>query len=318
MTLGRAHSNLLVLAKAQGYFAEEGLEVELLPAANGWRSIDALSPAEVAPPAVGGADGKPAVPKRCCADLAVAGDPAVAFAAYEHPSLAVLGTIAEHDQHFTVLSRRGRGIESPKDLKGKKIGTGQMASNRYFLQLYLAKHGLSDADVSVVVLGPAKLPAALAAGEIDAIAGPLKGRFVRNIKKMPGTEIVELKDPAVHRLRVNLLSSKEVLASKPDLAPKVMRALDKAADFARDHREETVRAVAQASGVEGKVVAQAFRRFTYELGLDEALVRSLEDEGRWYAAKRPAKTATAAPSWAALIAPEALQSVRPEAVRLGR
>lgn len=61
-----------------------------------------------------------------------------------------------------------RGIENPTDLKGKRIGYSSGTFGQLFVTRGLANYGLTEADVNVVNISAEDIPAAIAAGEIDA------------------------------------------------------------------------------------------------------------------------------------------------------
>jgi NitT/TauT family transport system substrate-binding protein len=143
----------LTVAERQGYFKQEGLEVEIPDFPGGARALQAL---------VGGS-----------ADM-VSG-------AYEHTinMLAKKQTIkavvlqAKYSSIVLLLSKeRAARYKSPKDLKGLKIGvTAPGSSTNMFVNNLLARDGLKPADVSIIGVGAgAGAVAAMEKGEIDALS----------------------------------------------------------------------------------------------------------------------------------------------------
>lgn len=143
----------LTIAERQGYFKEEGLEVEIPDFAGGAKALQAL---------VGGS-----------ADL-VSG-------AYEHtinmqaknqPVKAVVLQAAYSSIVLVLPKDKAAQYKSAKDLKGLKIGvTAPGSSTNMFVNNLLAKSGLKPTDVSIVGVGAG--PGAVAAmekGEIDAMS----------------------------------------------------------------------------------------------------------------------------------------------------
>ena len=86
-------------AVAQGYFRDEGLEVELLPAKPGMKPSDLLISGEV--------------------DYAVM-SPAVLLERQQGRPLVVLGAIYQHSG-TAILATQESGIRTPRDLRGKRI-----------------------------------------------------------------------------------------------------------------------------------------------------------------------------------------------------
>jgi taurine transport system substrate-binding protein len=67
-----------------------------------------------------------------------------------------------------LVARKGSGIESLKDMKGKKIATARGSSGDYALQTALAKVGLKLSDITFLDLSVAALMPAFNRGDIDA------------------------------------------------------------------------------------------------------------------------------------------------------
>jgi NitT/TauT family transport system substrate-binding protein len=141
------------LADVLGFFNDEGLSVEISEFPGGSKVTQAL---------VGGS-----------ADFAnTVFDQTIRLQARHQD---VRGVVANTDYPYYVLllsRERARAYKGPSDLKGLKIGvTSPGSGSEVFLQLVLAKAGLSSADVSVIqVGGGAGSVASMLHGSIDAIS----------------------------------------------------------------------------------------------------------------------------------------------------
>ncbi len=143
----------LTIAERQGYFKDEGLEVEIPDFAGGAKALQAL---------VGGS-----------ADM-VSG-------AYEHtinmqaknqPIKAVV-LQASYSSIVLVMSKeKAAKYKGAADLKGLKIGvTAPGSSTNMFVNNLLAKSGLKPADVSIIGVGAGGgAVAAMEKGELDALS----------------------------------------------------------------------------------------------------------------------------------------------------
>lgn len=143
----------LTIAEQLGYFKDEGLEVEIADFAGGAKSLQAV---------VGGS-----------ADV-VAG-------AYEHTI-----NLQSRKQYFTEFALIGRAPQislgiakakmaaynSPKDLKGMKIGVSAPGSSTNMVANYvMAQGGLTPKDASFIGVGTgAGAVAAIRSGQLDAIS----------------------------------------------------------------------------------------------------------------------------------------------------
>ena len=142
----------LSVAERQGYFKEEGLEVEIPNFAGGSQALRAL---------VGGS-----------ADM-VSGayEHTINMVAKKQPIKAVV-LQAKYSSMVLVLPKdKAAKYHSGKDLKGMKIGvTAPGSSTNMFVNNLLAKDGLKPTDVVIVGVGTgAGAVAAMEKGEIDAL-----------------------------------------------------------------------------------------------------------------------------------------------------
>ena len=136
-----------VMADKLGYFAEEGLELEIVP---GGPNIDGV--ASVASGANNFAS--------------ISSSPSLMLA--RSAGLPIKCVAAGYQQHpFTYFSLKDNPIREPKDMIGKKIGTQGTA--QILLRAMLAKNGISEDDVEVIVMGGDM--GALMSGQVDAVTG---------------------------------------------------------------------------------------------------------------------------------------------------
>lgn len=134
MQLGWLASNGIlgeVVAKRKGFFAEQGIELEVTPGGPG---VDG-----VASVAAGRANNGQLSSSPSLMLARSAGIPVKAFAAgyQKHP--------------FTYYSRADDPIREPKDMVGKTIATQPTAV--ILLRALLAKHGIDEGDVNIVKMG---------------------------------------------------------------------------------------------------------------------------------------------------------------------
>jgi NitT/TauT family transport system substrate-binding protein len=143
----------LTIAERQGYFKDEGLEVEIPDFAGGAKALQAL---------VGGS-----------ADM-VSGafEHTINMQAKKQPIRAVV-LQASYSSIVLVMPReKAAKYKSPKDLKGLKIGvTAPGSSTNMFVNNLLAKDGLKPNDVAIVGVGASSgAVAAMEKGELDGMS----------------------------------------------------------------------------------------------------------------------------------------------------
>ncbi len=142
----------LIVAKAEGWFADAGLDVELVPPAD------------------------PSAPPRLVAagqaDLAISYQPQLHVQVDEGLPVVRIGTLAETPLNSLVVLEQS-GIQSPADLKGKTIGYSVGGFEDALLGAMLRKYDLGLEDVELVNINFALSPS-LITGRVDGVIGAFR------------------------------------------------------------------------------------------------------------------------------------------------
>ncbi|OSP56467.1 ABC transporter substrate-binding protein [Pseudoruegeria sp. SK021] len=139
----------IIVAQELGYFADEGLEVEI------------IAPADPADPPKMVAAGR--------ADLAVSYQPQMHLQIAEGLPLVRVGTLIETPLNCLLVLEDGP-IKTLADLKGKKIGYSVAGVEEALLGRLLGNNGLTLDDITLVNVNWSLSPA-LMAGQVDATIG---------------------------------------------------------------------------------------------------------------------------------------------------
>jgi putative hydroxymethylpyrimidine transport system substrate-binding protein len=206
----------LVIAQQKGYFAEQGLNVEL------------IAPADPNDPPKLVAAGK--------ADLAVSYQPQLHLQASEGLPVVRVGTLVATPLNSLVVLKDGP-IASIADLKGRKVGFSVGGFEDALLGTMLESAGLSLKDVELVNVNFSLSPA-LYAGQVDAVIGAFRNFELNqmDITGKPGMAFYpeELGVPAYDELI--LIANRDHL-DNPALAA-VLRAVEKATSFTINHPDD--------------------------------------------------------------------------------
>ncbi|HET6781789.1 MAG TPA: ABC transporter substrate-binding protein [bacterium] len=193
----------LYVAIERGYFARQGIEIELITTPGGVSSFAVL------------AGGR--------AEVVVGGLGAALFnAAARDLDFKVVGPVhMERPPVSTplVVSKKAWDsgeIRSIRDLRGKRVSTNVLGSaTEYWVQSALLKGGLTIDDVQLVAVNFPEVPAALANG---AIAAGLLGEPLATLAEEQG-QIVRLSEDFVNGVQVTALYySGEFMRAQPKLA----------------------------------------------------------------------------------------------------
>lgn len=278
-----------LIANWQGFFAAEGLTVEIVPCVNGRRCLKHLTDKEV--------------------DVATVADTPIVAAVHDGLPFHILATMTtSRDNSF--IARADRGIASPADLRGKRIGFVRGTTGHYFTDTFLTYHGIGLDQVTLVELDAARAPQQVASGEVDAAGlyqphGPAAMRLL-------GDKGLVLPAPRLYTATMNLVA-------KPGLsdadAAKLMRALQRATAYIRTDPLRAKALVASQLKLDPEVLSQAWELLSFRLSLGQSLLTTLEAESRWMLRTGQVK-GNASPDFLARMRPGPLRSVDPTAVTL--
>lgn len=142
----------IIIAQEKGYFAQQGLEVEI------------ISPADPSAP--------PRLVAAGQADLAVSYQPQLHLQIHEGLPLIRVGTLVATPLNCLLVLADGP-IASPADLAGKRIGFSIAGVQEAVLGTMLARHGVARDQVELVNVNFSLSPS-LMSGQVDAVIGAFR------------------------------------------------------------------------------------------------------------------------------------------------
>lgn len=263
ITLGSA-PNLqtlpIVVAMSEGYFADEGIELETVKFTSGRRALEAL---------IGGQ-----------LDVAFMAEYPVSIASLREQPFGTFTTLSRYTAN-RMISKASIGFEDPSSLNGKKIGTTKGSNTEFFTEAVLEKFGV---DAEVINVAPPDIVPALARGDIDA--GIMFPDFYPAAEKALGDDYREFRSDAYIAWFV-LSATPEMLNERSDELEGFVRALLKAEEFIKTNPEGAMEALAEATeGVLSMdVIKTKFGEAEYEIGLANGLLDILETQAKWVVSK---------------------------------
>lgn len=142
----------LVIAQQQGYFKEQGLEVELKTPVNPSGSSQIVAANK--------------------ADIGLSYEPEYMTQVDHGLPLIRIGTLIDKPLN-SMVALKDSGINTLGDLKGKKIGTNMDGLSSTMLKTVLAKQGLTEKDVTIVQI-KTNLTQALLTHQVDVVTGVMR------------------------------------------------------------------------------------------------------------------------------------------------
>jgi NitT/TauT family transport system substrate-binding protein len=284
---------LPAVAKENGYFAAEGLDVTVSLIGDGKAAMGAFL------------DGT--------CEAALTGEYPLARQSFERSDLAIIATLSSSDNAVKVLARSDRGLASPRDLVGKRVGVSKGTISNFFLDQFLKKNRIPRERLQIVDMSHRDLPKALQRGDVDAYAGSDVAYLAG--KQAVGAAGVTFAEPGLTNHAACLTVKKEWLAAHQDGARALLRALVRAEEELARRPEELAGLLARQLNIPVADLKVLMTEQHSSVALDQVLLLALEDEARWMQ-ETGIVTGKPFPNHLHLLEPAPLRSVAPEAVRL--
>jgi aliphatic sulfonates family ABC transporter substrate-binding protein len=216
------------VAQEKGYFTEEGLNVVLENFSYGPPIIESITAKE--------------------ADFGFLGDLPAFNGIANGADIIIVGTIGTSEVMHSIIVRDASNIASLADLKGKKIAVPFGSNTQPLVYLFLDKGGVSPDDVEIINLAVTDAVTSIVKGDIDA-AVIWEPNVTVALK--PGNGVSVLATAEGVKLFVDpLIARSEFTNAHPEETAKLLRALDKAGQWAMENPAEAAALVAQISSID--------------------------------------------------------------------
>ena len=247
------------VAQAQGYFADHGIEVELLPYVGGHRCFNALIQGE--------------------ADLATTSDSVIMFNSFGDKQFSILASFVESDNDIKIVSAPDQHLRDASELRGKRIGIIHNSSSEFFLHTLLLIHGVPAETITLVSLRPDQMVAALEAGEIDAAA--LWEPFAQEAAQLSSHGQPILNSRGIYTLSFNLITMQDQATAQLEAHRRVIAALNDATRFIAVNPARSQRIIATQLQRDPHKIGHGWDDYLFKLSLSNSLITTLEHEARW-------------------------------------
>lgn len=279
------------VALERGYFTEEGLAVTIRDLTDGREAFDGMLKGEC--------------------NFSVQTATPIALADPQTTPFAILATILADDDSTRIVARRDHGINAPQDLKGKRIAVKKGVVGHLFLDLFLLRHGLTQADVQIVFMDSSGFQAALESGEIDGFS--MTTKMVNASSRTMGERGVVFAEPGLNPI-YGILTTRPDVPLNLEVAPRLLKALVRAESYVRQESASARVMVAMPLQLSTDEIDEIWKRSTAEVTLSNAIFTHLEDQYRWQVERGGSSRSAVMPRYLSLVLPEYLRMVKPEAV----
>jgi NitT/TauT family transport system substrate-binding protein len=295
VTVAAGKSAVLVyVAQDQGFFQENGLDVEIEDYDAGKLAADALLAGE--------------------ADIATAAEAVLVSNSFDHDDVRGWAVIAGY-QIQELIARKDRGIDEIADIKDKKLGVTRKSAAEFALGRFLTLNHLSFQDVEIVDLTPAEIVDAMGSGDIDAAL--TWEPHIYTLKQALGTTAISWPADSGQDTCFVLISKDAWLKAHPSAAERFLRALSQAETYVEDNDAEVRKFLQERFDYDPDYLQSVWPKYEYSVSLPQALLGTLEDQARWRI-ENGLTDDTDVPNFLDFLYLDALEATKPEAVTIIR
>ena len=185
-------------------------------------------------------------------DFGTFGVAAAILGAAAHEPVVVFGSAC--NKGMAVVAGKNSGINTLKDLKGKRVAIWPGSTQEVFILERLRMEGMTIHDLEPVRVSFSEMPAALARGDVDAYVGAEPGP---GLSLFTGVgKIVEYPySTAMGSLNMIMATHRDTITQKPELARIVLDLQKQGSIYATAHPDEMVDMAVTKLGMKREAVA---------------------------------------------------------------
>ena len=285
-------SGISIVADRKGFFAKNGLDVEVVNFTTGKQCLDTV---------MGGA-----------ADIATTAEAPTTAAAMSGQKIAFL---ARTEYSFIkTLTATSAGIKTLSDLKGKRIAFTAGTGGEVYTMELLKKAGLGKDDVTLVNLRPQDMVAALASGSIDAY-GTWEPHIANGVKAL-GPKATPLDTRGIYAETFNIVVMQDYLQKKPEVVRSFLKSLVEAEAWIKANPDEAIKVVAEFAKMPVDDLKPIWADYVYQVALDGQVLDVLNAHAGWRLASGNHPPGAVMPDWRTVIFSAPLKSVAPDKVTI--
>jgi len=255
-------SALVQVAQEKGYFAEQGLDVNLVKFTAGKLALQSFL--------AGGLD------------FAVVGDVPVTLAKMQGNKFYVLSQIANCPGENPVLVH-GKNITDVKEYFAstkRKLVTSAGGTPEFYTYNFLKYYGIDSNQIEIIAQNPADMPATFIGGFVDAMSvfEPYPSIAEEQLKG----ETSRLEIPSeIYSPSYVIVANKKWVDANPKKAEAILKALIQAQKYVISNPKDAKQIIAKVSGFDPKLIESVWGKCNMQVELPDSLLQTFKAQSAW-------------------------------------
>lgn len=285
---------VIVIAQQKGFFRDQGLEVKTVSFTSGKEALNAMLAND--------------------AQIAEAAETPLVFLGFTDQSAQIFTNVTK-GYNNKILARKDRGIDSPPDLKGKKIAAPKGTSAEFALNEFLRVNQLSMKDIEYINLTPLAMPNALAKGEIDAYA--IWEPHINTGQKLFGNNAIVFPiETSIYENSFSYVAKRGWLNNNPETVKKFLQAVIQTEKYITEHPDESLKISADYMGLDEEILKTFKDDYKIKIRLEiKSLVTLMQRVGTWVNSQKPEAERKVLPDYRNQINDTFLKEVDPSRIQ---
>lgn len=252
-------ATLSVIAEKQGFFTQQGLDVELRNVKAGNFGVLGMLNDEI--------------------DISESAIFSLVSNSFTRSDFKIITTVGVTGNDNMVIARGDRGIRRIQDLKGKKVGVLRGGFPQYVLDLMLLNAGLTSKDLRIIFEEPEALVRLVSSGELDAIC--CYGGWIDKTKQELKNNFIVFHDEYIVRVTAVQAAKTARIDRNPDIFARLMRAYILAEEYVKKNPARALKTTVDYFKMDMRNAQKLWKPNLCHVALDQSLIKDLENVARW-------------------------------------
>jgi ABC-type nitrate/sulfonate/bicarbonate transport system substrate-binding protein len=252
-------ATLNIIAERQGYFSQQGVDVELRIIESGSKAAAMMLNDEL--------------------DISESTIFSLVSNSFNRSDFKIYTQVSISGNDNMIVGRKDRGIHKIKDLQGKKVGVLQGAFPQYVLDLMLLNAGVDSKKIHLVLEENDRLFQMLASGELDAVC--FYGGWVDKATKALRDNAILFHDEKLVRVTVVHASKTKTFERNPKLFSRIIKAYIKAEEYVKKNPDAAMTAVVEYLKLDMQNARKVWKPQMVHIALEQSLIKDMENLAQW-------------------------------------